>query len=104
VNTEIKVSLVLPVNTIRDRLNRDPEFLLTARFWYRTSVSSSGVIRTLCGSKMAKSTIFSMRPKAMGITEVIRAPPSPWQKVYVERVIGPIRRSLAKDFRPDLKA
>jgi len=26
--------LVLPVDTIRDHLNRDPEFLLTARFWY----------------------------------------------------------------------
>jgi len=34
VNTETKPGLVLPVDTIRDRLNRDPEFLLTARFWY----------------------------------------------------------------------
>ena len=34
VNTESDMDLVLPVDTIRDRLNRDPEFLLTARFWY----------------------------------------------------------------------
>ena len=34
-NTETKVvGLVLSVDTIRDCLNRDPEFLLTARFWY----------------------------------------------------------------------
>jgi hypothetical protein len=33
-NTETRVGLVLPVDTIRDRLNRDAEFLLTARFWY----------------------------------------------------------------------
>ncbi|MEX2480269.1 MAG: hypothetical protein WD928_05345 [Gammaproteobacteria bacterium] len=26
--------LILPVDDIRDRLNRDPEFVLTARFWY----------------------------------------------------------------------
>lgn len=33
-NTEATADLVLPVDTIRDRLNRDPEFLLAARFWY----------------------------------------------------------------------
>ncbi len=27
-------TLVLPVEAIRDGLNRDPEFVLTARFWY----------------------------------------------------------------------
>ena len=27
-------SLVLPVDDIRDRLNQDREFILTARFWY----------------------------------------------------------------------
>ena len=35
---------------------------------------------------------FSARAEAMGITEVITAPRSPWQKAYVERVIGSIRR------------
>jgi len=27
-------TLTLPVDDIRDRLNRDPEFVLTARYWY----------------------------------------------------------------------
>jgi transposase InsO family protein len=35
---------------------------------------------------------FSSRVEAMGITEVIAAPRSPWQNAYVERVIGSIRR------------
>ena len=35
---------------------------------------------------------FSNRVKAMGITEVLTAPRSPWQNAYVERVIGSIRR------------
>ena len=35
---------------------------------------------------------FSSRVKAMGITEVITAPRSPWQNAFVERVIGSIRR------------
>ncbi|MCX6587255.1 MAG: integrase core domain-containing protein [Acidobacteria bacterium] len=30
--------------------------------------------------------------KAMGISEVLSEPRSPWQRVYVERVIGTIRR------------
>ena len=30
--------------------------------------------------------------RAMGITEVLSAPRSPWQRAYVERVIGTIRR------------
>jgi hypothetical protein len=34
VNTETVARLVLPVDTIRAHLNQDPEFLLTARFWY----------------------------------------------------------------------
>src|SRR5262249_11644109 len=32
------------------------------------------------------------RVRAMGITEVITAPRSPWQNPYVERLIGSIRR------------
>ncbi|HEY9157167.1 hypothetical protein [Candidatus Binatus sp.] len=35
---------------------------------------------------------FRSRVEGMGITEVITAPRSPWQKAYVERVIGSIRR------------
>ena len=35
---------------------------------------------------------FRSRVEAMGSTEVITAPRSPWQNAYVERVIGSIRR------------
>jgi putative transposase len=30
--------------------------------------------------------------KAMGIKQVLSAPRSPWQRAYVERVIGTLRR------------
>jgi transposase InsO family protein len=35
---------------------------------------------------------FTKEVKAMGINEVLSAPRSPWQRAYVERVIGTIRR------------
>jgi putative transposase len=35
---------------------------------------------------------FPKDVKAMGIKEVLSAPRSPWQRAYVERVIGTIRR------------
>ena len=35
---------------------------------------------------------FTKDVKAMGIKEVLSAPRSPWQRAYVERVIGTIRR------------
>jgi len=35
---------------------------------------------------------FRNRVEAMGITEVLTAPRSPWQNAYVERVIGSLRR------------
>ena len=35
---------------------------------------------------------FRNRVEAMGITEIVTAPSSPWQNAYVERVIGSIRR------------
>jgi putative transposase len=35
---------------------------------------------------------FVAQVKAMGIKQVLSAPRSPWQRVYVERVIGTIRR------------
>src|ERR1700726_4169485 len=37
-------------------------------------------------------SVFSKRVAAMGITEVVTAPRSPWQNASVERVIGSIRR------------
>jgi transposase InsO family protein len=36
--------------------------------------------------------MFRHRVRAMGITEVITAPRSPWQNPYAERLIGSIRR------------
>lgn len=36
--------------------------------------------------------LYSKRVDAMGITEVLIAPHSPWQNPYAERVIGSIRR------------
>jgi len=35
---------------------------------------------------------FRKRLEVMGIKEVLSAPRSPWQRAYVERVIGSIRR------------
>jgi hypothetical protein len=35
---------------------------------------------------------FRKDVQAMGIEEVLSAPRSPWQRAYVERVIGTIRR------------
>src|SRR5437016_6633663 len=35
---------------------------------------------------------FRHRVRAMGITEVVTAPRSPWQNPYAERLIGSIRR------------
>ena len=35
---------------------------------------------------------FVKQVKAMGIQQVLSAPRSPWQRAYVERVIGTIRR------------
>src|SRR5271167_3570069 len=37
-------------------------------------------------------SIYRKRVEAMGISEVVTAPRSPWQNAYVERVIGSIRR------------
>jgi putative transposase len=37
-------------------------------------------------------SVFSKRVAAVGVTEVVTAPRSPWQNAYVERVIGSIRR------------
>src|SRR2546423_2038258 len=39
-----------------------------------------------------RDTAFRHRVRAMGITEVITAPRSPWQNPYAERLIGSIRR------------
>ena len=37
---------------------------------------------------------FVKQVKAMGIKQVLGAPRSPWQRAYVERVIGTIRREM----------
>jgi transposase InsO family protein len=37
-------------------------------------------------------SVFRKRIEAMGITEVVTEPRSPWQNAYVERAIGSIRR------------
>jgi len=41
---------------------------------------------------------FRHRVRAMGITEVITAPRSPWQNPYAERLIGSIRRECLDHF------
>src|SRR5258708_21767163 len=45
------------------------------------------------------SSAFSKRVAAIGITEVVTAPRSPWQNAYVERVIGSIRRECLDQVR-----
>ena len=37
-------------------------------------------------------TVLQQQIEALGITEVLGAPRSPWQRAYVERIIGSIRR------------
>src|SRR5277367_3017862 len=46
----------------------------------------------LCDRDASYGSYFCNRVEAMGITEVITTPHSPWQNAYVERVIGSIRR------------
>ena len=46
----------------------------------------------LCDRDASYGSDFRSRVEAMGITEVITAPRSPWQNAYVERMIGSIRR------------
>ena len=41
---------------------------------------------------------FADQVEAMGITHVMSAPRSPWQRAYVERVIGTIRRECLDHF------
>jgi putative transposase len=41
---------------------------------------------------------FVDQGKAMGIKQVLSAPRSPWQRAYVERVIGTIRRECLDHF------
>ena len=36
--------------------------------------------------------VLQQQIEALGITEVLGAPRSPWQRAYVERIIGSIRR------------
>jgi putative transposase len=46
----------------------------------------------LCDRDTSYGSVFSKRVAAMGITEVVTAPPSPWHHTYAERAIGWIRR------------
>jgi putative transposase len=47
---------------------------------------------TNSAAKIVNGSTFRNRVEAMGITEVVSAPRSPWQNAFVERVIGSIRR------------
>lgn len=44
--------------------------------------------------------VFRSKVKMLGIEELISAPRSPWQNVYVERVIGSIRRECTDHIIP----
>jgi hypothetical protein len=88
VNNETKVGLVLPVETIRDRLNRDPEFLLAARFWYCN-------IRFFIGNdpyfmRIENGTVDSFRHGTQGFdpyTINIGGPQEVWQKMMEPRPV-----------------
>jgi len=41
---------------------------------------------------------FVNQVKAMGIQQVLSAPRSPWQRAYIERLIGSIRRECLDHF------
>ena len=47
---------------------------------------------TCCATAMLSSAMPSGEVRDMGIHEVLCSPRSPWQRAYVERVIGSIRR------------
>jgi transposase InsO family protein len=44
--------------------------------------------------------VFRRQVKAMGLTEVLTVPRSPWQNAYAERVIGSIRRECTDHIIP----
>ena len=44
--------------------------------------------------KLSISVEFVNQVKAMGIQQVLSAPRSSWQRAYIERLIGSIRREL----------
>ena len=46
----------------------------------------------LCDRDRIFGADFVKQVKAMGIQQVLSAPRSPWQRAYIERVIGTIRR------------
>jgi hypothetical protein len=55
-------------------------------------IEAGGTVAFGDGRDASYGSYFWSRMEAMGITEVITAPRSPWQNAYVERVIGSIRR------------
>jgi putative transposase len=50
------------------------------------------IVRTRNPPSQNWRTFLENHVKTMGITEVLSAPRSPWQRAYVERVIGTLRR------------
>ena len=68
-------------------------FPCSTQAWGRGAIRARAKCR-LC--QRAQYAIFGSEfrndVKAMGIKEVLSAPRSPWQRAYVERVIGTIRR------------
>ena len=55
---------------------------------------SRGTVRLVicCGTETGPLATSSPSKKAMGIKQVLSAPRAPWQRAYVERLIGSIRR------------
>ena len=47
---------------------------------------------TCCAIVTRSMGVSSQRIRSMSIEEVLSAPASPWQRAYVERLIGSIRR------------
>ena len=65
-------------------------------YWSSRQPLSNGIATgsgsTGAGDHAVRDDPFRHRVRAMGITEVITAPRSPWQNPYAERLIGSIRR------------
>ena len=86
--------------TIGDRLARDREALLRLppapyeACEKKPALPRGTLLHVICCATVMGRTgsEFCKRVDAMGITEVVTAPRSPWQNPFVERVMGSIRR------------
>ena len=74
-----KLTLRHPIGVLQRPAKKPPGFATAPRFLRRDRDRIFG-------------DDFTRRGKAMGIREVLAAPRSPWQRTYVERVIGSIHR------------